>query len=245
MPRRPWAAPNPPRAPSASALCAPVPEENGAASPPSSPPPPPLFRAVAPRINYFRASCLPDSAVDSGPLENLALSRREGFSGAAMGRPPDPGLFQAQLFPFINLGSPGSENLPPRLPRDSPLPLGRGITRAGLESWDTSLWPPHPSLSLSTGRQKAGNDCHGCGTAIFTETAFWSPDPVPPTAPFLSDASQVALSLTFPSSPRMTSAFGRSAPGRFPHSTAFSEPRHPGLQLKPLHVASLTPSLAP
>lgn len=61
-------------------------------------------------------------------------------------------------------------------------------------------------------------------------------------AVFLSDTSQVALSLSLPSSPlHMTSAFGFSAPGCFPHSTALSEPRHPDLQLKLLHVASPTP----
>ncbi|CAI9167059.1 unnamed protein product [Rangifer tarandus platyrhynchus] len=73
---------------------------------------------------------------------------------------------------------------------------------------------------------------------IFTETAFCGPGPMLSVAVFLSDTSQVAPSLSLPSSPlHMTSAFGFSAPGCFPHSTALSEPRHPDLQLKPLHVA--------
>lgn len=62
------------------------------------------------------------------------------------------------------------------------------------------------------------------------------------TAVFLSVTSQVAPSLVFPfSSLHMTLAFGFSALGCFPHSSPLSEPRHPGLQLKPLHVASPIP----
>lgn len=77
---------------------------------------------------------------------------------------------------------------------------------------------------------------------FFTETAFCGPGPMLSVAVFLSDTSQVAPSLSLPSSPlHMTSAFGFSAPGCFPHSTALSEPRHPDLQLKLLHVASPTP----
>lgn len=125
-------------------------------------------------------------------------------------------------------------------PRDAPGEGGR--PGRVLSRGYITLAPAHPSLSPSMERQKTGNDCHGCGM-ISTETAlaprcsqlFPLPQPGGRLPPSL-------LSPVLLPSPHMTWAFGFSAPGCWPHSSALSEPRRPGLQLRLLHAFSPIPS---
>lgn len=97
----PWAARSPLRALSDSAPSAPAPETSRAQVPHSGPFPPAPFLSLGapPIINYFRASCLPDSEVDSGSFKAWcspgipAPTERFSCQGPQMQKTSRPGLF--------------------------------------------------------------------------------------------------------------------------------------------------------